>query len=430
MAMSMSPLWIPLDECSTNITIVSQADIDNLHLTRLETCFNNITITGAQGTLVFDNLTEANGLYVQDSTDLEALSFPDLFALSAFSATNVPALSNISFPVLQSVGLLPYGNSGWEVPPPYFGSEDRNLIDVVIKNAPALKTFDFGLLTGFFGLEIIGADSLAQPDPAGYYDSIISNINSSYTLSLDGCYTLGHLNFAHFVQLVGRPDCHYLLANWHSVLNLTLIDTGASSLDINFPFMINGSLTANSLYLAPENSSSYSEVFYFVSSIGYNANLTSNTNVDLSLGQVQTLGGSFTASNNTNCTFAFNKMSEVTDNITITDNLDSIIPWFPDLRRAENIHLRGNIDTSKGPNIFPALSTVPGTVTIEAWNSDFNCSQLVRQEQAGIIRNLVCNGTDGTGDDTSQGSPSLLGGAWTGVCVAIGIVILESVIMF
>ncbi|KAJ8133563.1 hypothetical protein O1611_g55 [Lasiodiplodia mahajangana] len=428
MAMSMSPLWI--QDCSTNITIVTQADIDNLRLSRLEICYNNITITGAEGTLVFDNFTQANGLYVQDSPDLEALSFPDLFTLSALSATNVPTLSNISFPELQSVGLLPYGSGGWEVPPPYFGSEDRNLIDVVINNAPALKTFDFGLLTGFFSLEITGADSLAQPDPVGYYESVISNINSSYTLSLDGCYDLGKLNFAHFVQLVGRPDCNYLLANWYSVFNLTLIDTGASFLDINFPFMINGSLTANSLYLAPDNSSSYPDAFDFVSFIGQNANLTSNTNVDLSLGQIATLGASLTASNNTNCTFGFNKLSEVTGNISITDNPDSIIPWFPDLRRADNIHLRGNIDTSKGPNIFPALTTVAGTVTIEALNSDFNCSQLIRQEQAGIIRNLVCNGTDGTGNDTSQGSSTLSGGPWAGVYVAIGIAAIQSVIAF
>ncbi|KAI0456059.1 hypothetical protein F5B21DRAFT_169749 [Xylaria acuta] len=79
----------------------------------------------------------------------------------------------------------------------------------------------------------------------------------------------------------------------------------------------------------------------------------------------------------------------------MTDNPNSTLPWFPDLRRAANIQLRGNIDTSQGPNISPALTTVPGTMTVGAWNSDFNCSQ------------LVCNGTDGTQSDMGGGTASL-----------------------
>ncbi|KAI8955276.1 hypothetical protein F4801DRAFT_574862 [Xylaria longipes] len=397
-----APLWSSVDVCGTNVTIATQADIENLHLTRGEFCFNNITITNAQGTLTFDNFTQVNGLYVQDSPNLEALT--DLIGLAALGVYNAPALSNISLPQVQSIGLLPWGENGWEVPPPWPGAEDRSLIDVTINNAPALKTLDFGLLSGFFGLELTGADSLTQFGPNGYDGGIARMINSSDTLSLDGCFNLAGLKFAQFVRLVGRTDCDYFLVNWRSAFNLTLIGTADSFLDINFPFHINGTLVANSLYLSPENSSSYAEPpLSFISSIGYHANLTSNSNVDLSLDEVETLGGSLVASSNTNCTFSFSKLSEITRNISMTDKPDSTLPWFLDLRRAANIHLRGNIDTCQEPNVFPALTTVPGTVTIEAWNSDFNCPQLVRQMQAGIIQNLVCNGTDGTQTDMGGG---------------------------
>ncbi|KAI3327368.1 hypothetical protein HD806DRAFT_520245 [Xylariaceae sp. AK1471] len=190
-----------------------------------------------------------------------------------------------------------------------------------------------------------------------------------------------------------------------------------SFLDINFPFLVSGTLVATSLYLSPENSSSYDAApLHFGSFIENHANLTCNSNVDLSLDEVETLGGSLVASNNTNCTFSFSKLSEITGNISMTDNPDSTLPWFPDLRRAANIQLRGNIDTSQGPNIFPALTTVPGTVTIEA------------QVQAGIIRHLVCNGTDGTQNDKGGRSSSLSGGAWTGIGIAIAIMVLQNAI--
>ncbi|KAI0533633.1 hypothetical protein GGR58DRAFT_521252 [Xylaria digitata] len=365
--------------------------------------------------LTFNNIEEANGVYVQDSPNLEVLSFPDLARLAALGVYDAPALSNISLPRIQSVGLLPF-HDGWMVPPHWPGpAVDRSLVDITIHNAPVLETIEFEFLFGFFGLELIGADSLTQLGPDGYDEGFARMINSSDSVSLDGCFGLSGLKFAEYVRLVGRTDCHYLLVNWPSVVNLTLIDTAGSFLDISFPFPINGSLEASSLYLSPENSSSYPAAFSYISSIGHTANLTSSSNVDLSL----------IASNNTNCALSFSKLSEVEGNVSITDNSDTMVPWFPDLRRAANIHLRGNIDTSQGPNIFPALTTVPGTVTVEAWNADFNCSQLVKQMQAGIIRNLVCNGTDGTQSGADSGSSTLSVGAWTSASAGIGIIVLQ-----
>jgi hypothetical protein len=46
-----------------------------------------------------------------------------------------------------------------------------------------------------------------------------------------------------------------------------------------------------------------------------------------------------------------------------------------------------------------------GNVTIEAWNTDFNCSKLVSQWHDGVINNLACNGT-GNGTDESSPRPS------------------------
>ncbi|KAI1170848.1 hypothetical protein F4777DRAFT_92049 [Nemania sp. FL0916] len=94
-------------------------------------------------------------------------------------------------------------------------------------------------------------------------------------------------------------------------------------------------------------------------------------------------------------------LSVINSTLSVTDNADTTIPWFPALERANDIHLRGNIDKSVGPNIFPSLKAVPGTVTIEAWNSDFNCSKLVSQVQDSIIQHLVCNGTDNGGHGDS-----------------------------
>jgi hypothetical protein len=73
------------------------------------------------------------------------------------------------------------------------------------------------------------------------------------------------------------------------------------------------------------------------------------------------------------------------------------------------------------------LIAVPGTVTIEAWNSDFNCSKLVEQMQASIIQNLVCNGTNnGTrGAHHSKLSKGAEAGIGVGVAVlVIGIAVL------
>ncbi|KAJ3556670.1 hypothetical protein NPX13_g10087 [Xylaria arbuscula] len=174
-----------------------------------------------------------------------------------------------------------------------------------------------------------------------------------------------------------------------------------------------------------------------ITSIGANATVTSNTNAQIDLSGLATVGGSFSITNNTNCTLDLTKLSQ-TGALSIVDNIDSTIPRLFNLERADSIHLRGNIDTSSGPNILPSLTFVSGTVTIEPWNTDFNCSRLQSQQQQGLINNLRCNGTDTSTTSTStppaSTSPSSTGsntsnsGLSTGASAGIGVGVSLAVI--
>lgn len=63
-------------------------------------------------------------------------------------------------------------------------------------------------------------------------------------------------------------------------------------------------------------------------------------------------------------------------------------------------------------------------MTIEAWN-DFNCSKLISQQRNGVINNLVCNGT--SGETSIPNSTGLSQGAWAGIGVSIGLVVIGGV---
>jgi hypothetical protein len=80
---------------------------------------------------------------------------------------------------------------------------------------------------------------------------------------------------------------------------------------------------------------------------------------------------------------------------------------------------------------------VSGTVTIEAWNANFNCSRLVSQRQEGTINNLSCNGTDNATQAIISAGPtpsplsddSLTQGAKAGIGVGVAVVALGSIIV-
>ncbi|KAI2601703.1 hypothetical protein GGR54DRAFT_96856 [Hypoxylon sp. NC1633] len=215
--------------------------------------------------------------------------------------------------------------------------------------------------------------------------------------------------------------------------NVALLDTAYNDLSMMGSLeFYGGSPFLNSSYIG----------IPFLTAVGSDANIGSNSNGHLSFGSLANVPGSLFVTNNTNCTMDFDRLTNV-GNLSIVDNDSSTVPILSALETANNIHLRGYIDSSAGFNIFPALQLAKGTVTIEA-SKGFNCSKLVFQQRGGIIHNLICNGTDnGTTitrpvqpgptivsntTDTAATSPSTLtAGAWAGIGVGIGIVVLGGV---
>ncbi|KAI0449348.1 hypothetical protein F5B21DRAFT_520333 [Xylaria acuta] len=174
-----------------------------------------------------------------------------------------------------------------------------------------------------------------------------------------------------------------------------------------------------------------------VGTVGGDLNIISNGNVHIAYDGLTEVGRSLSIRNNTNCTFNFDKVSNISS-LLFTDNVDTKLPLFTALERAQNIHIHGRIDTSIGPNIFPALKYVPGNVTVEAVNDDFDCSKLVSQwKEDHIIHNLKCSGQNNetetpipksnNGTNTSIPTPiptsnqSLPAGAWAGIGVGVSI---------
>jgi hypothetical protein len=88
------------------------------------------------------------------------------------------------------------------------------------------------------------------------------------------------------------------------------------------------------------------------------------------------------------------------------------------------------------PNILPSLKFVSGSVTIEPWNSDINCSKLVSQSRDNIIATLYCNGTDSvtaSSSPTTSASPNtssrgLSEGGWAGIGTSIGAIVIGAII--
>ncbi|CAJ2508127.1 Uu.00g093130.m01.CDS01 [Anthostomella pinea] len=278
---------------------------------------------------------------------------------------------------------------------------------VVVQDSPQLEALAFPILTGMDTFEL------------NTYNGIyISN----------SCFGLPELFAANEVEINDMRGCGY---GWQNATSLTRLSLKNSS-DITLGF----SSTAIDQALLVESSTSLINLLSNsidltgIHTVGSEANFTSNYHATVNLVDLGTAASLF-ANNNTECTFDFSQLSKVT-NLTMIDNPATMIPSFPSLTSATNIHLRSNINTSLGPNFFPAL-TGAGNVTIEAWNDDFSCSKLVLQQQNGLIKNLACNGTDNstaTSAPTHSSASSLSGGAWAGIGVSTGVVVLGAALVW
>ncbi|KAI1130869.1 hypothetical protein F5Y10DRAFT_103824 [Nemania abortiva] len=420
-------------QCPETITITSQADIRNASLAacKQEQGFNQLTIqTGADG-LSFDNFTGGFNISVVSSPQLQVLVFPDLTALQHLVVSDAPALTQIELPKLRAdAETLVYPVTYTFTP------------SIEISDALQFGGLSLPALTALGDLEVshvprrqLTSGGLSKITTA---DSIASDNNLAYP----GLASVGTL------QLTGYDGCSFFLPNLSSVVDFSFTNAVNSKLQTAAALTIDGSFVLDTATYRRTANETTDEFASRSSSVGntidvsnittvaVNATIRSNANTHIDISKLTTIGGAFSIMNNTNCTIDVTKLSQA-GTLSIVDNTDSVIPQLFNLARADSIHLRGNIDTSSGPNILPSLTFVSGSVTIEAWNADFNCSRLVSQQQQGLINNLQCNGTsNGTSsslstpsspssaDASSQSSQGLSSGAWAGIGVGIGLVVI------
>ncbi|KAI1361720.1 hypothetical protein F5Y08DRAFT_11581 [Xylaria arbuscula] len=402
---------------SANIT--SQADIDDSTFAQRQ-CYDNIYVRGAIGSLNFTSLASVNYLKVLDSPKLESLIFPKLLYLYNFRVDNARSLVTISMPHLTTKDLGNYQT--WST----FG----------IAGVPELQNFEYGSVSEFWGFGLIDSAALA-----------ITNVTDIVTLVTDSNASFPNLtktDYFEFNFTQGKQIGWSIFPELTEIRDYTLQDGpkrwGYDEIPVD-PNIINGSLSIRLLNYTqnyPDDlqlSGFHNTLDFSTTTIGQNASIYSNNNVHIGLDNLVTIGANFSFSNNTNCSLNLNQLSKVGD-LMMMDNTNTTLSILPNLETAANIHLRGHIDTTAGINIFPALKLVSGSVTIEAWNSDFNCSKLVAQYRDNIIHNLSCNGTDNgtaavpettqsTLPDTSRG---LSDGAWAGIGVGIAAIVLGGLI--
>ncbi|KAK5635130.1 hypothetical protein RRF57_010842 [Xylaria bambusicola] len=364
--------------------------------------FNQLTIKTDAGGLGFTNFTGGFNISISSSPGLQVLSFPDLEALQNLHVTDVPSLTQVSLPELRAnAETLVYPVTYTFTPSItisnalQFGGLSlpslTELADLVIRHVPRRQTISGGL----------------------------GDITSANSITSDNVLSLPGLKSVATLRLTGYEDCGYFLPNLSDVGDFTFTNALGSNLE-TATMAIDGSFTLDtSSYPRAKNESTFdfppsspSPVdtnaidVRNITSIGANATIHSNANAQINLSGLTTVGGALSITNNTNCSIDLTKLSQ-TGALSIVDNVDSSIPRLFNLERADSIHLRGNIDTSSGPNILPSLTFVSGTVTIEPWNTDFNCSRLISQQQQGLINNLHCNGTtDETSTTTTTSPPS------------------------
>ncbi|KAI8625999.1 hypothetical protein F5Y19DRAFT_479079 [Xylariaceae sp. FL1651] len=169
-----------------------------------------------------------------------------------------------------------------------------------------------------------------------------------------------------------------------------------------------------------------------VQSVGGDLVLSEVPNATVIFSDLMSVGSRLAINSSPNSTFAFGNLTAV-GSIEMESNANSPLPGgFRSLEFADTIHLNGHIDTSTTGNLFPSLRQVRGSVIIEAWNSDFNCSRLVSQQRDGSITHLYCNGTDNGNSTTisanrAQSHDGLSRGAWAGMALLLPSLFWESV---
>ncbi|KAI1133311.1 hypothetical protein F5Y10DRAFT_228738 [Nemania abortiva] len=390
-------------------TVTSQADIDE---GTFPPCVNLLDIVNASGVLnvtipTLGAIDDAPvSIYVYDSPELLELQFPLSFYLQSLKLQDATHLTTVSMPSIKTKQfVILHQNPNSKVIQP--------LLQVAIRGAHSLESIT--LNTTSIGYLTVNDSTIFD----GFEDI-------TYVYSMDGgtCIT-PNVESVYDLSISENDDCFVSskLAQLSTVNNLTIEHPSypltITSLQVNETLVVGPSITGSG---AADSGREPVDLTY-ISTVGKDVDITSNSDFAFDLSKLATIGAELAITNNTNCTFDISRLEEV-GNLSLTDNIDTVLPLFPNLAKAGNILLRGIIDTSPGPNIFPALSLVSGTVTIEAWNDDFNCSKLVSQQRDSLIHNLVCNGTDNGADTSAMRSSALTKGAQAGIGVGVGIFVL------
>lgn len=290
-------------------------------------CFNLINIYNAAGSLNFTNVTAAYGINVFNSPELKMLSFPKLVDMYNLQVSQAASLSTISMPRITVRG--------------QFGGTKE--MDFNITGVPSLRELDYGDVDYLHSLILL--DSGFVPFPGiTEIDFLTTSINASFP-NLTSTSTL-EVSSIPLGSFVGDVFPHLT-----SVNDLTLADSHLAVYDQSPVQLdsINGSMLLKSLEYLERNSidgERYANSLDFrqTASIGQNASIISNTNVYMDFGGLTTIGGTFSIMNNTNCSFDFNQLTRV-GNLSMVDNINTILPFLSDLETADNIHIRGYLDT-------------------------------------------------------------------------------------
>ncbi|TRX90022.1 hypothetical protein FHL15_009123 [Xylaria flabelliformis] len=404
-----------MDDCT--YTIATQDDIDSLQAEiqgKWPACFTVVNIRGATGTLNFTTLNQTGSIYVDNNPELEVLSLPEMLSLESLVISDSASLTTLIVSKISADSVESTLNS---IP----------LISFNITDAPNLSVVNLTSLDSVHSLSIFGGHGAPVAE--------LFNISSASSISTDARIDVSSLESAQDIQLLRSGSLGY--SRLTSVGNLTLLNATTepfTSLGLTArnealpPIQVNESLTLHTAF----GDGTFSQAgLGRIGTVGADLNITAYSNLNVTFGALTAVGATLSLINNTNCTFGFSRVSSIGD-LTLLDNVNTVLPLFPQLQMAENIHIRGYIDTSTGPNIFPSLVHVKGNVVIEAWNEDFNCSALVSQKNRFLINSLACNGTD-NGTSTSAPNPSasippaskstgLSPGALAGIGVSSGLV--------
>ncbi|KAI1739825.1 hypothetical protein F4680DRAFT_448442 [Xylaria scruposa] len=421
--------------CDSDIYVTSHDDIRNGRLSMCTDYGGTIHIRNATGTLKFTGQAHPFNISVTDCPGLQVLEFSDTFVVYNLYISEANELTTVSLPSL-STGTIEFDSSGGDD----LGSPGSPP-SLAIVGAKSLETFDTGNLTYVWDLVWLDVGQLEGRSLESFHSANITGANSIET---NCCLDLEGLEEVLDLDVSAASGCSFTLSSMKSMGDLTLTNLGDlyplgslfnvpdyySSPQPHLPsFAINGSLSLDSSLMPAGGDSEYPDgIVPRVTTVGSDFNITSNTNINLTFGALTSVGAGLYIYNNTNSGFKFDKVSTV-GNMLLADNVNTTLPWFPALTRANDIHMRGYIDTSVGPNIFPALQSVTGAVVVEASNDDFDCSKLVQYHNEHIIHTLSCNGTNngtnnGTDSSSSEPNQALSEGAWGGIGVAIGVVVI------